>query len=101
MLIQLPDFTVPHLDFGLRVDRYTDPLVFTVDSPEPSSAIILFRDDFSKPLSYVDGKLQVMIARATMYYLGNGFHPFEIRITLANGHTLTPATGHLSVFIAE
>lgn len=101
MLIQLPDFTVQHLDFELRVDRYTDPLVFTVNSFEPSSAIILFRGDFYKPLLFVDGKLEVMIARATMYYLGNGFHPFEIRTILANGHTLTPTTGHISVFIAE
>lgn len=101
MLIQLPDFSVPHVDFDLKVDRFTDPLVFTVDSPEPASAIILFRHDFSKPLLFVDGKLEVMIARATMYYLGNGFHPFEIRITLANGHTLTPATGHISVYVVE
>jgi hypothetical protein len=101
MLIQLPDFAVLHLDFSLKVDRFTDPLVFTVDSLQPSSAIILFLNDFYKPLSYVDGKLQVMIARATMYYLGNGFHPFEVRTTMSNGHVLTPATGHLSVYLVQ
>jgi hypothetical protein len=101
MLIQLPDFAVPHLDFSLKVDRFTDPLVFAVDSLEPSSAIILFLHDFYKPLSYVDGKLQVMIARATMHYLGNGFHPFEVRATLPNGHVLTTATGHISVYLVQ
>jgi glutamine cyclotransferase len=99
MIIQLPDFSVPHIDFDLRVDIYTDPILLSVDAPAFSEGIILFRKDFYKSLTYSNGKAFTYIARATMYYLGNGWHPFEFRLTLANGHLVTPLTGHLSVYL--
>jgi hypothetical protein len=99
MLIQLPDFRVPHLEYELLVDRWTDPLVITAYSPPFSTAEALFRGGLSMSVTYVDGQVRLFIARATMYYLGNGFHPFEIRLVLANGHVLTPVTGRLSVYL--
>ena len=99
MLITLPDFRVPHLEYELQVDRWTDPLVILVDAPAFASGEALFRGGMSMAITYVDGKVRLFIARATLYYLGNGFHPFEIRLTLANGHVLTPATCKLSVYL--
>lgn len=98
-MIQLPNFKVVSLNYDLQVDDDTPPLLLSVDAPQPESGQVLFRSGRSWPTTYADGKVSVTLSLEDLRGLGNGSHAFEIRLIMANGHVLTQATGHLSVYL--
>lgn len=98
-MIQLPDFQAVKLNFDLTVNDETPPLLLSVAAPQPQSGEVLFFKGSSYPITYADGIASAILTRDDLRTLGNGSHPFEVRLLMSNGHILTPATGRLSVYL--